>query len=318
MKAAKHLLRPVGDSLTGNFRARPHEQIVCYGQEACFTNEITSWIIRKIRSTWCRSWNYCEYFSSTEPTVFCKKDSFFSNDNAAVDKGESATRNGMYQQSPSTSSMQSSYHKTHVLDTTKKNFHMQERTDGKDQKAESLTTHNSSSLSTSAESSSSSGNCAECKSEDGDDEGSTPSIQSHNLGNTVEALQSSGDDDENEEDEDNGEENGEAEGKRAPIQLLGEFLKAVMDRDYLMAKKLCEMILIYEPDNSEALQFKPLIEAKLHIDEATHQNDEDDDIESHNSDEGGSEESDGEEDEEYVSSPNSDEEHSGSSSNEST
>ncbi|XP_007888156.2 glutamate-rich protein 2 isoform X1 [Callorhinchus milii] len=318
MKAAKHLLRPVGDSLTGNFRARPHEQIVCYGQEACFTNEITSWIIRKIRSTWCRRPCSAKKIASSVMVSTGKLEVLDPEDNAAVDKGESATRNGMYQQSPSTSSMQSSYHKTHVLDTTKKNFHMQERTDGKDQKAESLTTHNSSSLSTSAESSSSSGNCAECKSEDGDDEGSTPSIQSHNLGNTVEALQSSGDDDENEEDEDNGEENGEAEGKRAPIQLLGEFLKAVMDRDYLMAKKLCEMILIYEPDNSEALQFKPLIEAKLHIDEATHQNDEDDDIESHNSDEGGSEESDGEEDEEYVSSPNSDEEHSGSSSNEST
>uniref|UniRef100_A0A8C6V953 Glutamate rich 2 n=1 Tax=Naja naja TaxID=35670 RepID=A0A8C6V953_NAJNA len=49
----------------------------------------------------------------------------------------------------------------------------------------------------------------------------------------------------------------------APLQLMGEFLKAIMERKYNLAKKLCQMILIYEPSNPEAKQFLPLIEKKL-------------------------------------------------------
>ncbi|XP_064183237.1 glutamate-rich protein 2 isoform X1 [Anguilla rostrata] len=55
----------------------------------------------------------------------------------------------------------------------------------------------------------------------------------------------------------------EDEEHRAPIELFAEFLKSVMDKDYILAKKLCQMILIYEPDNPEAKQFIPLIEEKL-------------------------------------------------------
>ncbi|KAL8183452.1 UNVERIFIED_CONTAM: hypothetical protein K2H54_041597 [Gekko kuhli] len=38
-----------------------------------------------------------------------------------------------------------------------------------------------------------------------------------------------------------------------------------MERDYSLAKKLCQMILIYEPQNPEAMQFLPLIERKLQL-----------------------------------------------------
>ncbi|XP_061468903.1 glutamate-rich protein 2 isoform X2 [Rhineura floridana] len=65
-------------------------------------------------------------------------------------------------------------------------------------------------------------------------------------------------DDENNEQSDN-----EAEKRIAPLQLMGEFLKAIMEEKYSLAKKLCQMILIYEPENPEAKQFLPLIEKKL-------------------------------------------------------
>ncbi|XP_023661833.1 glutamate-rich protein 2 isoform X3 [Paramormyrops kingsleyae] len=51
--------------------------------------------------------------------------------------------------------------------------------------------------------------------------------------------------------------------RRAPLLLFAEFLKSVMERKYSLARKLCQMILIYEPENPEAKQFIPLIEAKL-------------------------------------------------------
>ncbi|KAG2459237.1 DCE1 decarboxylase, partial [Polypterus senegalus] len=57
----------------------------------------------------------------------------------------------------------------------------------------------------------------------------------------------------------------EDEDRKAPIELLGEFLHAVMNENYTLANKLCQMILIYEADNPEAKQFIPLIEAKLLI-----------------------------------------------------
>ncbi|XP_007437341.1 glutamate-rich protein 2 [Python bivittatus] len=66
------------------------------------------------------------------------------------------------------------------------------------------------------------------------------------------------------DDEDaNGQTDNETEKRIAPLQLMGEFLKAVMERKYNIAKKLCQMILIYEPNNPEAKQFLPLIEKKL-------------------------------------------------------
>ncbi|XP_077175861.1 glutamate-rich protein 2 isoform X3 [Paroedura picta] len=58
---------------------------------------------------------------------------------------------------------------------------------------------------------------------------------------------------------------GKAEKRTAPLELMGEFLKAIMEREYSLAKKLCQMILIYEPQNPEAKQFLPLIERKLQL-----------------------------------------------------
>ncbi|XP_026552519.1 glutamate-rich protein 2 [Pseudonaja textilis] len=60
-----------------------------------------------------------------------------------------------------------------------------------------------------------------------------------------------------------GQKGNETQKRIAPLQLMGEFLKAVMGRKYTLAKKLCQMILIYEPSNPEAKQFLPLIEKKM-------------------------------------------------------
>ncbi|XP_053327231.1 glutamate-rich protein 2 [Spea bombifrons] len=65
--------------------------------------------------------------------------------------------------------------------------------------------------------------------------------------------------DSSEEDESNDEREG------APTELLAEFLKAVMDKEYKVAQKLCRMILLYEPENTEAKAFSPLIEEMLQI-----------------------------------------------------
>uniref|UniRef100_A0A3Q3Q6Q9 Glutamate rich 2 n=1 Tax=Monopterus albus TaxID=43700 RepID=A0A3Q3Q6Q9_MONAL len=53
------------------------------------------------------------------------------------------------------------------------------------------------------------------------------------------------------------------EDRKAPVELLVEFLQAVKDRDLQLASKQCQMILFYEPDHPEASQFLPLIQKKL-------------------------------------------------------
>ncbi|XP_072020758.1 uncharacterized protein [Amphiura filiformis] len=67
--------------------------------------------------------------------------------------------------------------------------------------------------------------------------------------------------DESSSDEDDTED--EDEEPKAPIELLGEFVEAVMDEEWEDADKLCKMVLMYEPDNAEAKQFQPLIEEML-------------------------------------------------------
>ncbi|XP_067686642.1 uncharacterized protein [Haliotis asinina] len=69
--------------------------------------------------------------------------------------------------------------------------------------------------------------------------------------------ESSDDSDSEEEDED----------RKAPNQLLMEFVTCLMEKDYLNAQKLCKMILLYEPDNAEALKFQPLIDEKIELDQ---------------------------------------------------
>ncbi|XP_051877334.1 glutamate-rich protein 2 isoform X2 [Pristis pectinata] len=98
--------------------------------------------------------------------------------------------------------------------------------------------------------------------------------------------------------------------------LIQKFLKAIMDRDYKLSSKLCQMILLYEPENPEAKQFEALLEMKIQLDEAasTSQNDGENSTESDSSDEDDSEDSNNEDsdeieksDEESIGSPESEE-----------
>ncbi|XP_051786642.1 glutamate-rich protein 2 isoform X2 [Erpetoichthys calabaricus] len=84
----------------------------------------------------------------------------------------------------------------------------------------------------------------------------------------------------------------EDEDRKAPIELLGEFLHAVMNENYTLANKLCQMILIYEADNPEAKQFIPLIEAKLLIEQEQDEHESTDESSSEDSDDDSSTESD--------------------------
>ncbi|XP_056246851.1 glutamate decarboxylase 1-like isoform X2 [Seriola aureovittata] len=67
----------------------------------------------------------------------------------------------------------------------------------------------------------------------------------------------------NEEEEQTKEDDAEDEDLKAPVELKIEFLGALMDKDFQLAHKLCQMILIHEPDNPEASEFLPLIHKKL-------------------------------------------------------
>ncbi|XP_034641272.1 glutamate-rich protein 2 isoform X5 [Trachemys scripta elegans] len=118
----------------------------------------------------------------------------------------------------------------------------------------------------------------------------TNSIEDHN---TDEQLSETTDDDESSSENEDRKIN-------APIELLGEFLKAIMDQDYSLSKKLCQMILIYEPENTEAKQFLPLLEEKLLIESTQNFGDE----EGEETDEGSSEDS----EEDTSSSDSSDDE----------
>ncbi|OCT63562.1 acidic leucine-rich nuclear phosphoprotein 32 family member B isoform X2 [Xenopus laevis] len=57
------------------------------------------------------------------------------------------------------------------------------------------------------------------------------------------------------------------EKEAVPLELLAEFLKAVMAADYKVAHKLCQMILLYEPENREAKEFYPLIEKMVQMED---------------------------------------------------
>ncbi|XP_007951328.1 glutamate-rich protein 2 [Orycteropus afer afer] len=83
-------------------------------------------------------------------------------------------------------------------------------------------------------------------------------------------------DDGNDEDDENSNPNKDI---RAPLELMTEFLRAEMDRDYHLAKKLCQMILIYEPENPEAKEFFPLIEEMLLMEKAESLEEDDEDSE---------------------------------------
>ncbi|KAM3916971.1 glutamate-rich protein 2 [Leptodactylus fuscus] len=100
----------------------------------------------------------------------------------------------------------------------------------------------------------------------GTDEKETTGPQSLAIqsGNIKGRLEESSDEDESDD-----------ETGRAPIELLAEFINAVMEEDYQVAQKLCQMILLYEPENPEAKQFSPLIEEMLKIEQQQSSEDED-------------------------------------------
>ncbi|KAG8510483.1 Glutamate-rich protein 2, partial [Galemys pyrenaicus] len=76
-----------------------------------------------------------------------------------------------------------------------------------------------------------------------------------------ESTDDDGEDDSNEEDNDD--DSSPNKDTHAPLELMAEFLRAEMGQDYHLAKKLCQMILIYEPENPEAKEFFSLIEELL-------------------------------------------------------
>ncbi|XP_040601472.1 glutamate-rich protein 2 isoform X2 [Mesocricetus auratus] len=82
-----------------------------------------------------------------------------------------------------------------------------------------------------------------------------------------------GDDDTNDEDD----EGPVKKETRAPLELMAEFLRAEMGRDYQLAKKLCQMILIYEPENPVAKEFFLLIEEILLKEKAQKQEEDEED-----------------------------------------
>ncbi|XP_023277680.1 rRNA-processing protein EFG1-like [Seriola lalandi dorsalis] len=93
----------------------------------------------------------------------------------------------------------------------------------------------------------------------------------------------------NEEEEQTKEDDAEDEDLKAPVELKIEFLGALMDKDFQLAHKLCQMILIHEPDNPEASEFLPLIHKKLlEEQEAEQSNEEDDEEEDSDDDDGNS------------------------------
>ncbi|XP_029637928.1 glutamate-rich protein 2-like isoform X2 [Octopus sinensis] len=47
--------------------------------------------------------------------------------------------------------------------------------------------------------------------------------------------------------------------QNVPSQLIMEFVGCLMNHDYHNALKLCQMILIYNPNHNDALQFEPLL-----------------------------------------------------------
>ena len=71
---------------------------------------------------------------------------------------------------------------------------------------------------------------------------------------------------------------------KAPTQLLMEFLNAVMEKDYEIAEKLCKMILMYEPENEEALSFQTLIAERKELGDVEDSSSSEDDSDNESSD----------------------------------
>ncbi|XP_046303476.1 glutamate-rich protein 2 [Marmota monax] len=91
-----------------------------------------------------------------------------------------------------------------------------------------------------------------------------------------ESTDADGEDDTSDEDD---EDSNPKKDTRAPLELMAEFLRAEMGRDYHLAKKLCQMIIIYEPENPEAKEFLSLIEEMLLMEKAQNLKEDEEDSE---------------------------------------
>ncbi|CAF0979240.1 unnamed protein product [Adineta ricciae] len=80
-----------------------------------------------------------------------------------------------------------------------------------------------------------------------------------------------------EEIEESSSSNDDDEPIRAPMQLKIEFINSIMFRQWELAKKLCQFMLMYEPDNAEAQQFAPLIDYMLAHEQSSSSSSSDDD-----------------------------------------
>ncbi|RVE61439.1 hypothetical protein OJAV_G00170970 [Oryzias javanicus] len=69
----------------------------------------------------------------------------------------------------------------------------------------------------------------------------------------------------------------EDEDCKAPLGLLMEFIRALKDKDFQLAFRLCQMTLIYEPTNPEAAEILPLLQQKLLEEEGTEESSEEED-----------------------------------------
>ncbi|XP_036176554.1 glutamate-rich protein 2 isoform X5 [Myotis myotis] len=91
--------------------------------------------------------------------------------------------------------------------------------------------------------------------------------------------ESTKDDGEDDTSDKSNEDSGPKKDTRAPLELMAEFLRAEMSQDYHLAKKLCQMILIYEPENPEAKEFLVLIEEMLLMEKAQNREEDEEDSE---------------------------------------
>ncbi|PAA57299.1 hypothetical protein BOX15_Mlig010206g2, partial [Macrostomum lignano] len=103
--------------------------------------------------------------------------------------------------------------------------------------------------------------------------------------------------------------------REAPNELLMEFVECVMTKDFNNAAKLCEMILLYEPNNLEALQFRAVISDRLLLDQLSSGNEDDDDDDTEDGDDSDDDDEDDDDDQEDGEAGTEEDEGLGSDSN---
>ncbi|KAF6720321.1 Glutamate-rich protein 2 [Oryzias melastigma] len=64
---------------------------------------------------------------------------------------------------------------------------------------------------------------------------------------------------------------------KAPLGLLMGFIRALKNKDFQLAFRLCQMTLIYEPTNPEASEILPLLQQKLLEEQGTEESSEEED-----------------------------------------